>query len=125
SAYPYLAKFKDPRGSQYNNENDSYILRLAEIYLIYAEAENEINGPTTAAYNAFNQLRIRARKADGTASDFPEDLVEGLSREDFRMAIFRERGLELLGEDRKRYFDLLRMKAPTGEPMYLYQLKVF
>jgi len=120
SRQPFLAKYKDIGAQQYNNENDSYVLRLSEIYLIYAEAENELNGPTAAAYDAFNQLRIRARKANGTPSLAPTDLTEGLTQEEFRMAILKERGLEFIGEDCKRHFDLVRMKAPDGRPMYLY-----
>lgn len=122
---PYLLKFKDPNGMPFNNENDMYILRLSEMYMIYAEAENELNGPTAVAYNAFNKLRERARKANGTARTAPANLTTGLGKEDFRMAVFKERGLEFVGEDRKRFFDLLRMKSPTGDPMYMYQVNVF
>jgi hypothetical protein len=108
--YPYLNKYADPKGLQSrNNENDLFIIRLSEVYLIKAEAENELNGPTPEAYTAFNKLRERARKANGTSRITPVDLVNGLTKEDFRMKIFDERGLELIGEGH-RWFDAIRMR---------------
>ncbi|MBK5719865.1 RagB/SusD family nutrient uptake outer membrane protein [Dysgonomonas sp. Marseille-P4677] len=125
SNFPYIAKYKDASATEYNAENDMYVIRLAEMYMIVAEAENEINGPTQEAYNAFNTIRERARKADGTASANPKNLADGLSKEEFRLAIFWERGLEFLAEDLKRFFDLIRMKAPNGDVMYMYQIEKF
>ena len=111
---PYLFKYRDGKGLDgRNHENDLFYMRLAEIYLIKAEAENELNGPTEEAYAAFNKLRARARMANGTARLMPKDLSAGLSKEQFRMKIFDERGLELVGEGH-RWFDLVRMKSSTG-----------
>jgi hypothetical protein len=113
--YPYLNKYMDPSGLQArNNENDFYIIRLSEVYLIKAEAENELNGPTAQAYSAFNQLRARARLANGTSRTTPPDLEAGLSKEQFRMKIFNERGLELVGEGH-RWFDSVRMKYTDNQ----------
>ena len=107
---PYLDKYKDPDGLQArNNENDFFIIRLSEVYLIKAEAENELNGPTADAYSAFNKLRERARKANGTARTTPVNLASGLSKEEFRLKIFDERGLEFVGEGH-RWFDAVRMR---------------
>ncbi|SDK00993.1 Starch-binding associating with outer membrane [Pedobacter sp. ok626] len=36
------------------------LLRYADVLLMYAEAENQINGPTTLAYEAINKVRQRA-----------------------------------------------------------------
>ncbi|WP_316813110.1 RagB/SusD family nutrient uptake outer membrane protein [Pedobacter heparinus] len=36
------------------------LLRYADVLLMFAEAENHINGPTTLAYDAINQVRRRA-----------------------------------------------------------------
>jgi len=36
------------------------ILRYADVLLMLAEAENEVNGPSTIAVNALNQVRVRA-----------------------------------------------------------------
>jgi hypothetical protein len=108
---PYLNKYVDPKGLQSrNNENDFFIIRLAEVYLIKAEAENELKGPTADAYAAFNKLRARARLANGSSRTTPADLTPGLSKEDFRMKIFDERGLELVGEGH-RWFDSVRMRC--------------
>jgi hypothetical protein len=108
--YPYIDKYKDPNGYQArNNENDLFITRLSEVYLIKAEAENELNGPTAIAYEAFNKLRERARKANGTVRKTPEDLAKGLSKEQFRLKIYNERGLEFVGEG-LRWFDSVRMR---------------
>jgi hypothetical protein len=109
--FPYLNKYVDPKGLQTrNNENDFFIIRLAEVYLIKAEAENELKGPTVDAYAAFNMLRARARLANGSSRTMPADLTPGLSKEDFRMKIFDERGLELVGEGH-RWFDAVRMRC--------------
>lgn len=122
---PFLNKFIDPAPQDNRNrENDFPIIRLSEVYLIKAEAENELNGPTAAGLAAFNQLRIRARKADGTARTTPANItLAGLTKETLRQKIFMERGFELLGEG-QRWFDLVRMKSPTGTTMYEYQYNV-
>ena len=123
---PYLNKYRDPLAiDQRNNENDLFVLRLSEVYLIKAEAENEINGPTVEAYAAFNKLRERARKANGTARLTPANLTVGLTKNQFRAAIFDERGLELVGEGH-RWFDLVRMKGPNGTgTMYEYMFGTY
>ena len=44
------------------------ILRYSDVLLMYAEAENEINGPTAAAYTAVNMVKIKAcKKATNTS----------------------------------------------------------
>lgn len=123
-ATPLVGKYKDPGGKDSrNNGNDFFILRLAEVYLLKAEAENELNGPTAIAATAFNKVRARARAADGTARAVPLDIVPGaLTKDQFRMKIFDERGLELLGEG-QRWFDLVRMRSPNSptQTMFEYQ----
>ncbi|WKN44033.1 RagB/SusD family nutrient uptake outer membrane protein [Tunicatimonas pelagia] len=80
-----------------NNSGYNYIyLRLGEVYLMAAEAENEANGPADA-YQYINVVRERA--------GLPP--LAGLSSEAFRTAVRAERRHELYDE-RKRYFDLLR-----------------
>lgn len=108
--FPYLDKYKDPKGLQArNNDNDFFVLRLAEVYLIKAEALNELQRDMDQAYEAFNKVRERARKANGTLRTTPADLSGPLSKEQFRMKVFNERGLELVGEG-KRWFDCVRMR---------------
>jgi hypothetical protein len=116
---PYLNKYVDPAPLDTRNwENDFPVMRYAELLLIKAEAENEISGPNAAALAAFNQLRTRARNANGTSRTTPALLTAtGLTKETFRRRIFDERGLELVGEG-QRWFDLVRMRAPNGKTMY-------
>ena len=83
------------------------VIRYSDVLLMYAEAENELNGPTATAYTAVNQVRRRGYgKAIGTA-DATVDLPAGLSKTTFFDAIVKERSLELGGEG-VRKFDLIR-----------------
>lgn len=77
---------------------DEIYMRLADTYLILAEAENEANGPTETAFNAINVVRNRAGLAN----------LEGLSQEQLRQAIREDRGKELAGEAVGRKQDLIR-----------------
>lgn len=80
-----------------NNSSYNYIyMRLAGVYLIAAEAENEANGPGNA-YRFINPIRERAGLAP----------LSGLNQAGFRAAVRNERRHELFDE-RKRYFDLQR-----------------
>ena len=73
-------------------------IRFAEVLLIYAEAENEVNGPSTGVYDAINRIRRRASMPD---------LQTGLSKDEMREAIRHERRIELVFENH-RWFDLIR-----------------
>jgi len=76
-------------------------LRLAEIYLTYAEALNEFNdGPTPEAYLYVNKVRERAGVGE---------LPQGLSKEEFRKAVLNERAIEF-GYEKVRWFDIVRWK---------------
>jgi hypothetical protein len=83
------------------------ILRYADVMLMYAEAENELNGPTAAAYDKVNQVRRRGYGKSITTADATVDLPSGLSKASFFTAIVKERSLELGGEG-VRKFDLIR-----------------
>jgi hypothetical protein len=74
------------------------IMRFADVLLMYAEAENEANGPTISAKTAFNRVRARANVAS---------IDPNISKENFRAKIRRERVLELSGEE-NRWMDLKR-----------------
>ena len=95
----YSLKYIDPQhtGSEYAPANNFIILRYADVLLLFAEAENERNGPTGAAYAAINQVRQRAGLAP----------LAGLSQDEFRQAVWTERSHELYGEFQAR-FDLIR-----------------
>ena len=83
-------------GNGISDENWTF-LRLPEAMLIFAEASNEVNGPTTEAYAAINPIRVRAKLAP----------LSGLTKDQFREAVWKERYHELAYED-KAYFDIQR-----------------
>lgn len=114
---PYMSKYRDGSSKDgINMGNDLYYLRLAEIYLIKAEAENELNGPTASALDAFNKLRERARTANGTSRLEPANVTTAdvPTKEDFRMKIYDERAIELLGEAHA-FFDNVRMRCKDNK----------
>jgi hypothetical protein len=79
------------------------VMRLADVYLMYAEASNAVSGPQADAIELVNKIRHRgnlpALAADKTGS-----------KEAFFAAIEQERIVELLGEGH-RSFDLRRWRA--------------
>lgn len=107
---PAFLKYKDTQQLDYRNaENNLYILRYADILLMKAEALNETSQNADAlAY--FNMVRQRS-------NEIP--LESGLSKQDFRYALFEERGLEFMGET-QRWFDMIRMKRDDGTFYYDY-----
>ena len=88
------------------------VIRYAEVLLIKAEAENELNGPTAAAYEAINQVRRRAywspyNNVQNTPSDGSNLELSGLTQNEFRERLREERRLEFVLEG-QRWFDLIR-----------------
>ncbi|MGB4844809.1 MAG: RagB/SusD family nutrient uptake outer membrane protein [Ferruginibacter sp.] len=83
------------------------IMRYSDVLLMFAEAENEINGATAAAYNAINMVRRRGYGKPINTADATVDIAAGLSKTDFFKALIRERALELGGEGIRKY-DLIR-----------------
>ncbi|MFT3949835.1 MAG: RagB/SusD family nutrient uptake outer membrane protein [Agriterribacter sp.] len=80
------------------------LLRLAEMYLIAAEAENEINGPGNA-YQYINKIRWRARVNKSDPTHVPD--LAGLTKDTFREAVLMERKWELHLEGNS-WYDLKR-----------------
>jgi hypothetical protein len=74
------------------------ILRLADVYLIAAEAEARLNGATPLAYSYTLPVRQRAGLAN---------LPSGLSATDFINAVLQERSWEFFAEG-DRWYDLTR-----------------
>jgi hypothetical protein len=89
----------------YNNGSDQDIvrLRLAEVLLIYAEAANEVSATPADAYTALNRVRSRAF-GDATHN------YSGLTQDQFRQAVWRERDLELCFEG-VRWSDMVRTQT--------------
>ena len=99
-----LRKGLDPKyainGSNRLNSASYIIFRYAEVLLNYAEAQNEAEGPDETVHEAINAVRDR--------SELPPLPVD-LSQEQMRVAIQRERRVELSFEE-KRWYDLIRLK---------------
>lgn len=89
-----------------NNDKSTvnwYVLRYADVLLLYAEALNEWKGgPTTDAYAAINAVRKRGFGNTGNYS-----LPDGMDQATFRKAIQKERAYELAFEGHRR-LDLVR-----------------
>lgn len=85
------------------------ILRYADVLLMFAEAENEINeGPTQAAYDALNLVRRRAfGKLLPGATNIDEYDISGLDYVSFFQEIIDERARELCFELHRKQ-DLIR-----------------
>ncbi|WP_455637392.1 RagB/SusD family nutrient uptake outer membrane protein [Parabacteroides sp.] len=93
------------------------ILRISEMYLIYAEAANMANnGPTQLAVDRLNLIIDRANKpfesaiAQTSIEGTEEKATINMSKEEFDTKVFEERDWELCFEFTK-YFDVLRKKV--------------
>jgi hypothetical protein len=95
-------------GTSPNTSNYIYY-RYAEVLLNYAEAQNEAVGPDASVYNAINLVRNR--------SALP-NLPAGLSQDNMRTNIRRERRIEFALQD-KRWYDIRRWDITTKGPAVL------
>lgn len=108
-------KFVLDRQGEYKNRVIHWpYLRLAEVYLSYAEALNEV-GRTNDAYDYVN--KVRARVGLGA-------LKSGLTKEQFREAVLRERACEF-GYEEVRFFDLIRWKREADFTKRLHGINIY
>jgi hypothetical protein len=82
------------------SEQDWILIRYAEVLLNFAEATNEVSGPTAEVYQAVNSVRAR--------SSMP-NLPAGLTQATMRARIWNERRVEFAFEG-MRYRDIKRWK---------------
>ena len=82
-----------------NSDLNWSILRYADVLLMYAEAANEVSGPNQKVYDAVNAIRKRA--------ELPN--LSGLSKDQLREAIWKERWYELCYEN-ITWFDMVRLR---------------
>jgi starch-binding outer membrane protein, SusD/RagB family len=96
----FVTKYADVSTKTFQDNDMPFpILRSADVYLMHAEAVNELNpAPTSAAYTSLNTVRLRSH-----ASEAPVNM----NKEQFRSFVLEERGRELLLENNRR-FDLVR-----------------
>lgn len=106
-----------PQSSTNTGINFPY-MRYADVLLMFAEAENELNGPTQPARNALKQVRERAFRGAANANEMVNTYVDAAnSKEDFFNLIVDERAWEFAGES-SRWKDLVRWNLYT-EKIYL------
>ena len=87
-------------------------MRLAELYLIRAEALNEYSGPQQQVYDDLNRIRVR--------SGMP-NVKTGVAQAEMRETIAHERSIELFYED-QRWFDLRRtLQSERKIPVNIYK----
>lgn len=105
---PYIFKhfntiangYKGVNGTRNNNLNVP-LIRYAEVLLMYAEAQNEVAGPSQETVNALKKVRDRAK-----LETLP---VGGYTQSSFREAVWRERWFELCYEQ-ITWFDMVRLR---------------
>ena len=104
------AKYLDPY-EQYSNVWNTaacvIIYRYAEVLLSWAEAENELNGPSAQVYDYLDQIRERVGMPKVVRTTYD-------TKDKLRELIHRERCVELAGEGLRRA-DILRWKDSSGK----------
>ena len=107
-AYAYLKKYRDQSYNGTTTEANVILLRYADVLLLRAEVENELNGPSSA-FQYVNQVMARARTTDTGTTVQPEDwsITSVPTKEVFRERIMKEREYELQGEGHL-WFDMRR-----------------
>ena len=86
--------------TEYTSQQNWHVIRLADVYLMRAEALAEINSNPSLANADLNKLRARVGMANFVG--------DGMTMTNFRKALLRERSAELSMEGH-RFFDLTRL----------------
>ncbi|MGJ1411548.1 RagB/SusD family nutrient uptake outer membrane protein [Sphingobacterium thalpophilum] len=116
-----VAPTQDPKNKAISNMRNGIYIRLAEVYLWYAEAMNEyLDAPSQDVYVAINQVRKRVGMPELPISSRAEDLTKA----GMRTRIRNERKIELFTEGH-RFFDIRRwLIAHTDECTELIGLNI-
>lgn len=104
-------------GSSYTIKNYPWpIMRLADLYLLYAEALNEVNGPGPEVYEYIDAVRSRAGipPVEYAWTNYSRHPNEYKTKDGMRKIIHRERLIELAFEG-QRFWDLRRWKEALTE----------
>ena len=116
---PYFKKYYDPTFDNSVGNSDLYVMRLAEVYLIAAEAAANLSTSPSDEYGRMaigyvNTILSRARKSTDNAVEAPEPHAwtesDFPSKEALINGIFWERCFEMPFEHHE-YFDTHRMGA--------------
>jgi hypothetical protein len=101
------------------SEQDFILMRLGEMYLIYAEAKIELNDIDQSVLDAFNIVRARAYGVDiNDLGSYPA--ITSTDQAELRKVLRRERKVELANEG-LRLFDIRRWKiAEKVMPVTIY-----
>jgi hypothetical protein len=87
------------------------VIRMADLYLMYSEALNEVSGPGPEAYKWIDSVRGRAGipSVENAWTNFSDNPAAYTSQAGFRQIIHQERMIELAFEG-QRFWDLRRWK---------------
>ncbi len=111
----YLMRKFSPRSANEKNLQFQPILRLADLYLMYAECLNEAYGPNhDDIYEYVGRIRARAGMPNIPRID---------NKEEMRERILKERVVELSLED-SRYYDLRRWKREDIYQTTIWAVKI-
>jgi hypothetical protein len=108
---------QEPFSGRTDGPQDFYLMRLADVFLMYCEAKNEYEGPSQELVDLVNRIRVRGN-LPGLAAD------KYSSRDNFFRAIEQERIIELnaeghLGFDIRRW-RMLEELYPSPEGLTFY-----
>ena len=99
-------------------ETEHFIIRLADVLLMYAEAKTELNEIDNSVLDAVNTVRARAYKVALSSSNYPA--IKANTQAELRREIRMERRMELASEG-LRYMDIIRWKLAEkvlSRPIY-------
>jgi hypothetical protein len=106
------------------------MIRLAGLYLLYAEALNEVNGPSAEAYTYIDKVRTRAGLPGVLAAwtDYSKTPGKVSTKDGFRQIIHQERRLELIfegqsGWDLRRWKELQSVLSVPMQGWNVYETK--
>ena len=94
------------------------IIRLSDLYLMYAEAYNEYYGPHQEVYDALNKIRTRGglKPVEDVWSngEIVKNVGKHLTKEGLRDIIHKERSIELCFEGKLSLIHILFGNLPVG-----------
>lgn len=115
--YIYYTNVQSSTSNSYTSTNYPWpMMRLSDLYLLYAEALNEVNGPSEEVFVFLDLIRSRAGLPGVKYSwnNYSKTPSKYNSKEGLREIIRRERAIELALEG-QRFWDVRRWKTALEE----------